>query len=92
MNQAAKAARDCADEIAQYLRTLSPLKFADIKLSRVIKPPSPMYEVVMPGYRRPDFSLGGADVPKMLTLIDKVRRTSARKRKTFGRGQLKKIV
>ena len=79
MNKAAKEAREYADEIAEYLRTLPPLKFADIKLSGIIKPPSPMYEVVTPATRRV------GDPIKLFKLLE------GPPRRTFGRGQLKVV-
>lgn len=79
MNQAAKAAREMADEIAEYLRTLPPLKLQNVTLTGPIRELRPMYEGVAPASRR---------VGDPVTLF---RLLEGPPRKTFGRGQLKLV-
>lgn len=76
MNQAAKAASDCADEIAEYLGTLPPLRLANITLTGPIRPSNSMCEVVIPATRR---------VGDPVTLF---RLLEGPPRRTFGRGLL----
>ena len=85
-----QASETCAD-IDRYLQVLPPLKLRNVILSGPIREAQCMYEVVMPGYRGVDMSRAGPHAPKLLGLIHSVRRKSAAKRKSFGRGQVRVV-
>lgn len=71
--------RNAVASILRFRRRLPPLKLANIKLSGIVRPPNPMYEVVAPVGRRL------ADPVKLFRLLE------GPPRRTFGRGELKLV-
>jgi len=81
-----KEVRNTTADILRFMRGLQPLKVTEITLTGPIRPSSPQYEVVAPAVYKPRFT--PMVVLRTAEMARNVQQKAARKRGTFGRGQL----